>query len=112
MDSSCCNGVIVACNALSGSWCTSWIPQDGAWGLSCHAAGEWWCGDAKTYQALEPEQFQRDIKVIVAVVATAGMVLEMHKVVEEQSHPGWVFAIRGDLEPPTWLEIIDEMSVA
>ena len=32
----------------------------------------------------------------VAVVATAGKVLELHKVVEEQAYPGWVFVIRGD----------------
>jgi len=30
------------------------------------AAGEWWSGDAKTRQASEPEQFQRDIKVMVS----------------------------------------------
>jgi len=30
------------------------------------AAGEWWCGEAKTYEAMEPEQFQRDIKVMVS----------------------------------------------
>ena len=48
----------------------------------------------------------------VAVVATAGMVLELHKVVEEQAYPGWVFVIRGDFKPPTWLEIMDEMPVA
>jgi len=45
-------------------------------------------------------------------VATAGMVLELHKVVEEQAYPGWVFVIRVDLQPPTWLEIMDEMPVA
>ena len=48
----------------------------------------------------------------VAVVATAGMVLELHKVVEEQAYPGWVFVIREDLEPPTWLEIMYEMPEA
>jgi len=30
------------------------------------AAGEWWCGDAKTYESLEPGQFQQDIKVMVS----------------------------------------------
>jgi len=29
------------------------------------AAGEWWSGDAKTHHSSEPEQFQRDIKVMV-----------------------------------------------
>jgi len=29
-------------------------------------AGEWWCGDARTYEALEPAQFQRDVQVTVS----------------------------------------------
>jgi len=40
------------------------------------------------------------------------MVLELDKVVEEQAYPGWVFVIRGDFEPPTWLKIMDEIPVA
>jgi len=40
------------------------------------------------------------------------MVLELDKVVEEEAYPGWVFVIRGDLEPPTWLKIMDEIPVA
>jgi len=30
------------------------------------AAGKWWCGDAQTYESLDPEQFQRDLKVMVS----------------------------------------------
>jgi len=30
------------------------------------ATRKWWCGDANTYEALDPEQFRRDIKVMVS----------------------------------------------
>ena len=29
-------------------------------------AGEWWCGDSRTYEALELAQFQRDVQVTVS----------------------------------------------
>ena len=28
--------------------------------------GQWWCGDSRTCEALEPEQFQRDVQVTVS----------------------------------------------
>ena len=51
------------------------------------ADGEWWCGDAKTYEAWEPAEFRRDVAVMVSYLEE--YLNSVVTFMEVDSQPGW-----------------------